>query len=126
MRFQMQYVGGASGLTSIYSDFFTNKDWEKYYDKYSSTSDVMYNARILGDATGEMGGFANVTIPNGDDYPTSSWYGDYGCFSIATVPWLVRGGYRSSGSVAGVFAFGASAGGVAMSNSFRVVLVPES
>ena len=27
-------VGDSSGLTSIYGDFFTNKTYEKYYDKY--------------------------------------------------------------------------------------------
>ena len=27
-------VGGASGITTLYSDFFTNSKWNKYYDKY--------------------------------------------------------------------------------------------
>ena len=83
----------------------------------------MYSARILGDATGEMGGFANVTIPNGDAYHTSSWYGDYGYFVTATGPWFVRGGYWSHGSIAGVFTFSTHPGGGSVGYSFRVILV---
>ena len=117
-------VGGSSELTSIYGDFFSSKDWEKYYDKYSSTTDTMYNARILGDATGEMGGFANVTAPNGTAYHTSSWYGDYGYYPTAEYPWFGRGGDWFYGSLAGIFLFSDSTGDLSTFRSFRVVLAP--
>jgi len=79
-------VGGSSGLTSIYGDFFSSAEWKKYYDLYSNTNESVYTGRILGDATGEMGPFFDVTAPKGVAYHSSSWYNDYGIFTIAAYP----------------------------------------
>jgi len=116
-------VGGSSGLTTIYGDFFTGTDWEKYYDKYKSTSNVLYSNRILGDATGEMGPFGNVTDPDKITRARTSWYGDYSIFVTAADPWFNRGGAWASGDSAGIFVFSSTA--EAITNiSFRIVLTP--
>jgi len=118
-------VGGSSGLTSIYGDFFTSTDWEKYYDKYKSTSETLYSNRILGDATGEMGPYGNVTDPDGSARHRTSWYGDYAYFVTAASPWFYRGGDWYFGVGAGAFAFNNHTGGVNNSLSFRIVLTPS-
>jgi len=118
-------VGGSSGLTSIYGDFFTSTDWEKYYDKYKSTSETLYSNRILGDATGEMGPYGNVTDPDGGARHRTSWYGDYAYFVTAASPWFYRGGDWYFGVGAGAFAFNNHTGGVNNSLSFRIVLTPS-
>ncbi len=113
-------VGGSSGITSLYSDFFTNSKWNKYYDKYTSTSYTNYNNRILGDATGEMGPFAS----NMGEYH-SSWYSDYAYFVYSINPWFGRGDYCIGTSNAGVFYFSYYSGGGGTSHSFRVVVAPS-
>jgi hypothetical protein len=68
-------VGGSSGITSLYSDFFTNSNYDKYYDKYLSASTKQYNNRILGDATAE----------------TFNWYSNQAYFVYSSYPWFRRG-----------------------------------
>jgi len=100
----------SSGLTSLYSNFFTDSSYAKYWDKYTSTVSTSYNNRILGDATGEMG---------------SLWYGDLASFFVdSTYPWFKRGGHWGNGTHAGVFAFHVSTGGIDSGDVFRVVLTP--
>lgn len=111
--------GASSGITSIYSDFFTNSSWDKYYDKYSSTASINYNNRILGDATGELGPF----YVDGND-PNSSWYKDWGYFLETTRSWFVRGACGNSGIDASQFTFFGYIGIGYTYASFRVVLTP--
>jgi len=118
---QASSVGGSSGLTSIYGDFFSSTEWEKYYDSYSNTTETVYTGRILGDATGEMGPFFKVTAPNGTAYHNSGWYNDYGYFPTVAGPWFRRGGAWNDGSTSGIFTFYYNAGGNT-GISFRVVL----
>jgi len=118
-------IGESSGLTSIYGDFFSSTEWDKYYDSYSNTTETVYTGRILGDATGEMGPFFNVTAPNGTAYHNSSWYNDYGNFLISADPWFIRGGRWTYGSMAGVFTFNYYTGAVSTYYSFRIVLNPK-
>ena len=40
-------VGGSSGITSLYSNFFSDSAYLKYWDKYNSTERTDYNNRIL-------------------------------------------------------------------------------
>ena len=118
-------VGGKSGITSIYSDFFTNSKWNCYYDiYYKSNSNFVYTSRILGDATGEMGPFQNFTDPDGYVRPRASWYGDYGYFVDYDAVWFGRGGSWRDGIAAGVFDFSRSPGDASNLISFRVVLTP--
>ena len=117
-------VGGNSGITSIYQDFFTNSTYTKYWDKYTSTTNAQYNNRILGDATGEMGPFGNEKDPDGVTRPKSSWYGDFAFFANSSDPWFLRGGHWYGGTGSGAFAFGHSSGTTDTYNSFRVVLAP--
>jgi hypothetical protein len=117
-------VGGSSGITKLYSDFFTNSSWDKYYDKYSSTTDTQYNNRILGDATGEMGPFFSEVDSGGTTRQKSSWYGDYARFTYSGVTWFIRGSHWRSGSNAGTFAFYIHTGAAGLYYSFRIVLSP--
>ena len=117
-------TGGSSGITDLYSDFFTNSDYEKYYDKYTSRSVTNYNYRILGDATGEIGPFSIKTDPDGKNRPQSSWHGDYAYFIASSYPWFRRGGNWYYGSSSGSFASDANTGELNVNVGFRVVLFP--
>ena len=116
-------VGGNSGITSIYNDFFTNSNWNKYYDKYSSTTLTSYNNRILGDATGEIGPFAKVNDPDNIARYRSSWHNDYAVTVDSNYSWSIRGGNYMFGVTTGIFAF--LYNGVDINDmSFRIVLAP--
>ena len=117
-------VGGSSGITSLYPNFFSDSTYTKYWDKYTSTTNTNYNYRLLGDATGEMGPFASETDPDGGSRYKSSWYGDYANFVYSSYPWFLRGGHWSHGSASGAFAFSYYTGGSHTNYSFRVVLSP--
>ena len=117
-------VGGTSGITSLYSNFFTDSAYSKYWDKYTSTAYTNYNNRILGDATGEMEPFGSELDPDNNTRPKSSWYKDYAYFAFSSVPWFARGGCWSNGTASGIFAFPIDTGGSNVSGSFRIVLAP--
>ena len=116
-------IGGNSGITTLYSDFFTNSNWDKYYDEYSSTGIHDYNNRILGDATGELGPFESQLDMDATRYK-SSWHGDYAHFMDFSAPWFACGGSWNNGTPAGVFAFSPNTGDMSVFISFRVVLAP--
>lgn len=120
-------VGGSSGIVKAYPDFFANNAWSKYYDIYSNetTNDMAYNKRILGDATGEMGPFANIADSDGKTRHHSSWYKDLAHFVTPSASWFVRGGSWQDGVEAGIFAFTSTNGGAYAWNSFRIVLTPS-
>ena len=112
----------SSGLTELTNGY----DWpeSKYYDTYAyNTVDEQYGRRILGDATGEMGPFANATYLT-QTRQISSWYADHTYFVNSSSPWSVRGGACTPGSETGVFAFSSEDGRVHGYVSFRVVLTP--
>lgn len=114
-----------SNILSIYPDFYTNVDWEKYYDSYNSVNRTDNYARILGDATGELGPFQEITDPDNVVRNRSSWYKDYGVFVYEPFPWFVRGGFWRDGTGAGIFSFsGHGTGDMNIGHSFRVVLIP--
>ena len=115
---------GTSGITSLYSNFFSDNTYSKYWDKYTSTANTNYNNRILGDATGEMGPFGSELDPDGSTRYKSSWYKDYAYFANSSNPWFDRGGDWSNGTEAGSFAFYNSTGGTFAYISFRIVLAP--
>ncbi len=119
-------VGGSSELTSIYGDFFTNRKWEKYYDKYSNAEvdASKYQTGLLGDATREMGPFGTVKDPDGSSRYRTSWYGDVASFVNPVYPWFERGGDWTYGVESGAFVFSYHSGGVYAYISFRVVLAP--
>lgn len=115
-----------SGITDLYSDFFTNQNLEKYYDKYSSTSIYSRHNRILGDATGEMGPFFAKEDPDGQKRVKSSWYESHAYFLYNQAGWFGRGGSYEYGSSAGIMAFGPNVGDSdnGIKHAFRVVLTP--
>ena len=118
-------VGGDSGITSLYPDFFTNSTYTKYWDKYTSTTNTQFNNRILGDATGEMGPFGNEKDPDSGTRQKSSWYGDFANFAFSSLPWFSRGCYWYYGTESGAFAFGSNSGTTNTLYSFRIVLTPS-
>ena len=117
-------VGGSSGITSLYSDFFTDSSYTKYWDKYTSTTNINYNYRLLGDATGEMGPFQTTTDPDTVTRNKSSWYNDYAQFAYSSRPWFARGGYCKNGDSTGTFSFYNYNGGANTDSSFHIVLTP--
>ena len=119
-------VGASSGITSLYSNFFNDTAYTKYWDKYTSTIAADYNNRILGDATGEMGPFSKETDPDGSSRVKSSWYKNYSPFLASPAPWFIRSGYYAHGTNAGCFTFSNSGGGISDGSGFRIVLTPMS
>jgi len=120
-------TAGSSGITGVVSNFYTNADWSKYYDEYpNQTSYTVYNNRILGDATGEMGSFFSQINSDSSARHMSSWYGDYAIFVCSSYPWFVRGGIHFIGIESGAFAFDYGTGAVYVGSSFRVVLTPPT
>ena len=103
----------------------TGKDFPndtKYYDIYAFPENSWtFNCRILGDATGEMGPFADVTYET-QQRRIGSWYDDEALLIWSYSPWLYRGGSLSLGSGAGVFSFGPDYGRAGSNFGFRVVL----
>ncbi len=119
-------LGGSSEITDIYSDFFTDSRWEKYYDQYSNAEvdASKYQTGLLGDATREMGPFGSVKDPDNNMSYRTSWYGDSASFVGPNPSWFVRGGNWYNGNSSGIFAFSNGTGGVYTVVSFRVVLTP--
>ena len=117
-------IGGTSGITSLYSNFFTDSIYSKYWDRYTSTSYTNYNNRILGDAIGEMGPFGSEKDPDNGTRYRSSWYKDYANFYNSSNIWFAHGGHWNSGTAAGVFAFSCDSGNTDANISYRVVLAP--
>lgn len=117
-------VGGDSGITTLYPDFFNDNNYLKYWDRYNSTAVTNYNNRILGDATGEMGEFGHEVDPDGNARYKASWYKDYAFYSTSASPWFVRGGIWYHGTESGAFAFLYGRGHMISEVSFRIVLAP--
>ncbi len=115
--------GDGGSLTSGY-----NWPGEKYYDKYNEynhgSSYSVYTRRILGDATGEMGPFQNMTYGNQYGRQISSWYDDVANFMYSVYPWFNRGHMYMHGTESGAFAFSYTAGAAHSYGSFRVILTP--
>ena len=118
-------VGGSSGITSLYSNFFTDSTYTKYWDKYTSTTVTQYNNKILGDATGEMGPFGSEKDPDGGTRNKSSWYGDYAFFTSLSSSWFIRSGYWITGTESGIFAFYGITGESYYYITYRIVLTPS-
>ena len=115
--------GGSSEITSLYTNFFSDTTYTKYWDKYAITSNINYNNRILGDATGELGPFEVLKDIDDTNRPVSSWYTDYGVFISVNYPWFTRGGAANHGTTAGIFAFSQYTGETG--GAYRIVLTPQ-
>ena len=118
-------VGGSSGITSLYPNFFTDSNYTKYWDKYTSTTNTQYNLRILGDATGEMGPFGSEKDPDGGTRQKTSWYKNYTYFVDSSNPLFVRGGAWNYGTASGQFAFSNDTGATDNRTTYRIVLTPS-
>jgi len=112
--------GDVSGLTELTTGIdFPNP---KYYDSYLYAEDHrIYNRRILGDATGEMGPFAEVTYGVTQTY-ISSWYVDESWSLTIWNPWILRGGTFFIGNSSGIFSFATTNSGENDGVGFRIVL----
>ncbi len=117
-------LGGSSNITSLYSNFFSDSAYLKYWDKYNSTERTDYNNRILGDATGEMGPFGIEKDPDGIARNRSSWYKNFADFAFDSVSWFFRSGYWGDGTGAGLFITTVYTGSCNSSISYRIVLAP--
>ena len=117
-------VGGSSGITSLYPNFFSDNTYSKYWDKYTAAVNTNYNNRILGDAIGEMGPFGSEKDLDGATRYKSSWYKDYSIFINSSKSWFMRGGCWYHGVASGAFAFYVNTGNMFSNISFRIVLAP--
>ena len=117
-------VGGSSGITSLYPNFFNDSTYLKYWNRYTSTASTNYNNRILGDATGEMGPFTSEKDLDNNTRNKSSWYKNYAHFPVPSHPWFIHGGNWSLGTTSGDFAFSYMTGDMYASISYRIVLAP--
>ncbi len=85
----------------------------KYYDKYSYNTSVSTRKRSkLGDGIKE--------VYNG----SRGWYSDSPYLVSSGYPWFIRGGYYSSGSLAGVFYSNCDNGNARSDDSSRLVITP--
>ncbi len=114
-----------SGFLGVLSDdhsYFTDGvafPEPKYYDRYSyGISQYDYQRGILGDATKELGPFANIYI--------NGWYNNFAVFVDNNYSWFNRGGSKADGYNAGLFAFNKHYyyGAANNARSFRIVLSP--
>ena len=112
-----EYVAGYMPSPNDYSGFTESEltTYSKYLDLYPINSDISYNNRILGDATGEMGPF----------YNNRNWYKDHSLFIISIYPWFHRGGLYARGIIAGQFNFNRDTGDISNSNGSRLVLTSK-
>ena len=121
-----------SDSTSVDSTIIENTtgivfpDEKKYFDTYLSSSNWnVFNTRILGDATGEMGPFYLEEDPDGSSRQKSYWYGVRSHFINSGNPWFMRSGLWNYGSMSNIFTFDNNNGNSAGDGTFRVVLTPE-
>ena len=90
----------------------------RYYDAYAyDKSFDIYQRRILGDATGEMGPFSIL-----NNRQIGSWYSDGAYFLKQGEVWTIRDYYFAGGNNAGIFNFGTAPGNYGNIVSFRIVL----
>jgi hypothetical protein len=113
-----------SGLTSL----TTGKNFPKseYYDIYSYIGQEIdrynvYQYRILGDATGEMGPFSTATYGS-QTRQISSWYQNEAKFIAYDLSWFIRGGHFNNGSDANILGYSNHYGHAYMPVSYRIVL----
>lgn len=93
----------------------------KYYDTYEvEWIHTAYDQRILGDATGEMGPFAQTNL-EGNNMAFGSWHSALAFFPYAGNPFMLRGGAYTDGINSGIFAFFRYSGDNELS-SYRIVL----
>ena len=119
--------GGNSSITANTTGVPLPTD-SKYYDTYKYSSNVysykVYNTRILGDATGEIGPFYQEIDPSGITKFKSYWYEDLSYFVFLYAPWFARSMDWSFGNGAGIFSFSHYYGSAEKTYGFRTVLIP--
>ena len=99
----------------------------RYFDNYKIVSGEVprYIKRILGDATGELGPFQEISNATATTR-LSSWYKQTSYFVYKQSPWFIRGGGYYDGIYGGIFKFGIGTGELMSVESFRIVLTPTS
>ncbi len=93
------------------SSNFSSLPNEKYYDSYSSYSNLKY-----GDAIWE-------TSINTSGY--SSWYTDFSVYVSAGAPWIGMGASYSAVNFGGSFCFYADTGAAALTRTWRMIIINE-
>ena len=113
---------GSSSFES--NDTFMSNQYSKYFDAYLNNSSItLYNNRILGDLTGEIGPFYSYKDNDNNTRNHNNWYSDYANMLESNNPWFYRGGYCGSGVLAGQFNFSRDSGGTFSDTGFRIVLI---
>ncbi|MDD2392242.1 MAG: hypothetical protein PHU94_04860, partial [Bacilli bacterium] len=121
-EYMASYKSGQLGSSGFNTTNIATYD-PKYFDVYSTNStEVTYNYRILGDATGELGPFYNYADGDGSTRFHNNWYADYSSFFDSSYPWFYRGGSYYRGVLSGQFVFGRGTGAVSTAVGSRLVL----
>ena len=123
-EYMASYRSGTMGSSGFTTTTIGNYD-SKYFDVYNASSaQTIYNYRILGDATGEMGPFKSYLDGDNNSRYHNSWYADVSYFVESSNPWFSRGGYYVNGGLAGQFYFSRGTGAVNTNVGSRLVLAP--
>ena len=107
-------TNSSGNFNPSFGGFATDPD-SKYYDSYAYGTSYTDHARgKLGDATKEtLKTFGNET---------GGWYGNYAQLPSSNNSWIMRGGYPSDPSSAGVFYFHGNNGIAYYTHTSRAVL----
>jgi len=123
-EYMASYRSGTMGSSGFTTTTIGNYD-SKYFDVYNASSaQTIYNYRILGDATGEMGPFKSYLDGDNNSRYHNSWYADYSYFVESSNPWFHRGGNYDNGVLAGQFTFNRYTGVAYTNLGSRLVLAP--
>ena len=113
--FKGEYTSGGENTVGL---DYPNANYYDLYN-YAASNSFAFDLRILGDATGEMGSFENVTYIS-EPRINSSWYNDMALYFLTnSSPWFMRGAARRDGNSTGIFGFGTIPG---FGYGYRVVL----
>ena len=109
-------------IEHVYSNFYNNTQYTKYYDLYYGDNSYSFNKRILGDATGEFGPFENSDVTNRQ---ASSWFISYSYFIYYLDPYFIRCGTGlGENSEHSISIRTSIMGGGGFNQAFHIILTP--
>ncbi len=122
-EYTASYMEGQVGGSGFTLEELNKAEYQLYLEKYPENSpELQYSARILGDATGEMGPFYKYYDDATGERRHNSWYSDTASFVDNDNPWFSRSTNSNRGYLAGQFAFSRDLGNENGTIGSRLVL----
>ena len=122
-EYTASYLEGQVGESGFTLEELNKVEYQLYLEKYPENSpELQYSARILGDATGEMGPFYKYYDDATGERRHNSWYSDNASFVDNDNPWFSRSTNSNRGYLAGQFAFSRDLGNENGTIGSRLVL----